>query len=93
MQVWSDVCTSKEWCIFKLRGGVNNRKLKYAQIIGMSQFQNQKDDICMYRVFIKYCVFPENVVIFLNSDSSAAALVFYLPLCVHTFLIIILFHR
>ena len=33
----------------------------------------------MYRVFIKYCVFPQNVVIFLNSVSSAAALVFYLP--------------
>ena len=38
----------------------------------------------MYRVFIKYCVFPENVVIFLNSASSAAALVFYLLVCVHT---------
>ena len=30
-------------------------------------------------VFIKYCVFPINVVIFLNSAISAAALVFYLP--------------
>ena len=29
-------------------------------------------------VFIKYCVFPINVVIFLNSAISAAALVFYL---------------
>ena len=29
--------------------------------------------------------FPENVVIFLNSASSAAALVFYLPrVCTHT---------
>ena len=38
-----------------------------------------------YRVFIKYCVFPENVVIFLNSASSVAALVFYLPgVCTHT---------
>ena len=33
-----------------------------------------------YRVFIKYCVFPLSVVIFLNSASSAAALVFYLSL-------------
>ena len=33
----------------------------------------------IYRVFIKYCVFLSNVVIFLNSASSAAALVFYLP--------------
>ena len=32
-----------------------------------------------YRVFIKYCVFfLRNVVIFLNSASSAAAMVFYL---------------
>ena len=38
-----------------------------------------------YRVFIKYCVFPEIFVIFLNSASSAAALVFYLPgVCTHT---------
>ena len=37
-----------------------------------------------YRVFIKYCVFPWNVVIFLNSASVAAALVFDLPLCTHT---------
>ena len=38
-----------------------------------------------YRVFIKYCVFPYNFVIFLNSASSAAALVFYLPgVCTHT---------
>ena len=41
-----------------------------------------------YRVFIKYCVFfsfQENVLIFLNSASSAAALVFYLPgVCTHT---------
>ena len=36
-----------------------------------------------YRVFIKYCVFPKNVVIFLNSASSAAALVLDLP-SVHT---------
>ena len=39
----------------------------------------------MYRVFIKYCVFPQNVVIFLNSVSSAASLVFYLPgVCTQT---------
>ena len=38
-----------------------------------------------YRVFNKYCVFHENFVIFLNSASSAAALVFYLPgVCRHT---------
>ena len=37
-----------------------------------------------YRVFINYCVVPSNVVIFLNSASSAAALVFDLPLCKHT---------
>ena len=38
----------------------------------------------MYRVFIKYCVFSYYVVTFLNSASSAAALVFDLPLCTHT---------
>ena len=40
----------------------------------------------MYRVFIEYCVFPQNVVIFLNSASfAAAALDFYLPgECKHT---------
>ena len=38
----------------------------------------------MYRVFIKYYIFPENVVIFLNSASSAAVLVFDLALCTHT---------
>ena len=38
----------------------------------------------IYRVFIKYCVFPQNVVIFLISASSAAVLVFDLPLCTHT---------
>ena len=31
-------------------------------------------------MYIKYCVFPLNV-IFLNSDSSAAVLDFDLPLC------------
>ena len=36
-------------------------------------------------MFIKYCVSPYNVTIFLNSASSAAALVFYLPgVCTHT---------
>ena len=38
----------------------------------------------MYRVFIKYSVFPWNVVIFLNSASSAAAPAFELCHCVHT---------
>ena len=38
-----------------------------------------------YRVFIRYCVFTKNFVIFLNSASTAAALVFYLPgVCTHT---------
>jgi len=37
----------------------------------------------MYRVFIKYCVFSKDIVIFLTSASSSAALVFYLPLCTH----------
>ena len=38
-----------------------------------------------YRVFIKYCVFSLNFVIFLNIASSAAALLFYLPGgCTHT---------
>ena len=37
------------------------------------------------RVFIKYCVFSWNFVIFLNSASSGAVLVFYLPgECKHT---------
>ena len=36
-------------------------------------------------MFNKYCVFSYNFVIFLNSGSSAAALVFYLPgVCTHT---------
>ena len=38
----------------------------------------------IYRVFIKYCVFPKNVVIFPNYASSAAAPVFDQPLCTHT---------
>ena len=39
----------------------------------------------MYRVFIKYCVFSLKFCDFLNSASSAAALVFYLPVvCTHT---------
>ena len=33
----------------------------------------------MYRVFIKYCVLALNDVIFLDSASCAAALVFDLP--------------
>ena len=49
------------------------------------------DDLCIqlrllylfnyqrYRVFIQYCLFPLKFWIFLNSASSAAALVFYLP--------------
>ena len=38
-----------------------------------------------YRVFIKYCVFHSIFLNFLNSASSAAALVFYLPgVCTHT---------
>ena len=41
--------------------------------------------LVIYRVFIKYCVFPLKFWIFLNSASSAAALVFYLPcVCTHT---------
>ena len=32
-----------------------------------------------YRVFINYCVFPQNFLNFLDSASSTAALVFYLP--------------
>ena len=36
-------------------------------------------------MFINYCVFPYNFGIFLNSSSSAASLVFYLPyVCTHT---------
>ena len=37
--------------------------------------------LIIYRVFIKYCVFPKKVLIFLNSASFAAVLVFDLPLC------------
>ena len=38
-----------------------------------------------YKVFVKYCViYPLDFVIILNSVSSAAALVFDLPLCTHT---------
>ena len=37
--------------------------------------------ILLYRVFIKYSVFSLKFCDFLNSASSAAALVFYLPLC------------
>ena len=32
----------------------------------------------IYRVLINYCVFPRNILILLNSVSSAAALVFHL---------------
>ena len=42
-----------------------------------------KAPVIIYRVFIKYCVFSLKFGIFLNSASSAAALVFYLP-CVCT---------
>ena len=45
----------------------------------------ERRDIRRYRVFINYCVFPYNFGIFLNSASSAAALVLYLPgVCTHT---------
>ena len=38
-----------------------------------------------YRVFNKYCVFPLKFLNFMNSASSAAALVFYLlGVCTHT---------
>ena len=38
-----------------------------------------------YRVFIYYCVFSLKLCDFLNSASSAAALVFFLPgVCIHT---------
>ena len=38
-----------------------------------------------YKVFVKYCViYPLDFVIILNSVSSAAALVFDLPLCTQT---------
>ena len=47
-----------------------------------SYFENGRCSIS-YRVFINYCAFPQNV-FFLNSASSAAALVFDLPLCAHT---------
>ena len=37
------------------------------------------------RIVINYCVFPKNIVLFLNSASSAAALEFYLSgVCTHT---------
>ena len=35
--------------------------------------QTIQANMYIYRVFIKYCVFHSNVVIFLNSASSAAA--------------------
>ena len=42
-------------------------------------------DMVLYRVFIKYCVFPYNFLNFLNSANSAAARLFYLPgVCTHT---------
>ena len=37
-----------------------------------------------YRVFIKYLIFPLNVVIFLNSASSAAAALLFGPVIVYT---------
>ena len=44
-------------------------------------FTDQND---RYRVFINYCVFSLNFFDFLNSASSAAMLVFYLPVvCTH----------
>ena len=45
----------------------------------MFAFFSEHKKVKKYSVYIKYCVFPLNVVIFLNSASSAAALVFYLP--------------
>ena len=40
--------------------------------------------LSFYKVFIKYCVFSLKCCDFLNSASSAAALVFYLPgVCTH----------
>ena len=60
--------------------------LRYALIMLIFwQGLSMEEILCpMYRVFIKYCVFPEIFMIFLNSASPAAALVFYLPVCTHT---------
>ena len=45
----------------------------------------REERITNNRVFIKYCVFPYNVVNFLNSAFSAVALLFYLPgVCTYT---------
>ena len=41
--------------------------------------------ISFYKVFINYCVYSLKLCDFLNSASSAAALVFYLPcVCTHS---------
>ena len=45
-------------------------------LLALQEGEELKISQISYRVFIKYCVFPLN---FLNSASSAAALVFYLP--------------
>ena len=50
----------------------------------MKQFQHE-DRLSSRGCSLNIVFFPSNVVIFLNSASSAAALVFYLPgVCTHT---------
>ena len=53
--------------------------------ISMTKFAVTRSLRLSNRVFIKYCVFSLKFCDFLNSASSAAALVFYLPgVCTHT---------
>ena len=59
------------------------RAARYIFASAVNRLKEKNDK--KYRVLIKHCVFPQNVVIFLNSESSAAALVIYLPsVCTHT---------
>ena len=54
-----------------------NEKFARATLDALREMDKVTHNI-IYRVFMKYCVFSLNDVIFLNSASFAAALVFYL---------------
>ena len=61
------------------------KKMTFQYIVESPPPQKKTEKFYIYSVFIKYCVFPENIVIFLNSVSSATVpVVFDLALCTHT---------
>ena len=82
------ICSDSDWWFWERKEKAVKLCVANVMFTLIFLFRNYKyveGKTIRYRVFLRYCVFFLNFVIFLNSASSAAALVFYLPgLCTHS---------